>query len=587
MSSADELWVGSGVYKEISATFNMTSPVAETFIRGDITGIHTGDPPGEIIFWSAASNPFYTLSNGTTIVMNGCDNITFEDLSVIGFTWAINANTLTSQNITFRRCMLQGQLDALTMTNAANTPYNWTFDRCFVYGSSDAILILGERHTADYDLNIQIIDSVFLGLNASALRMTSQGAGVGFGYGVDAIRSTFVGRVYTSNAHSVANTHTLQDCLVIGAWTANASGNFSDLGGNIAMSSFTNVTLSEKSRSGLTATWDMPFSLGHEWIWGMQPRIPFSPILSGATGQVSGASVDMTGRPVGDGSSELGEIGTATAGSTTTLTDSGKTWSVDQYKGWFVRITGGTGSGQVKHISGNTATILTIGGQSGDWATNPDATSTYVIYNGAPAETGKATSGSDTTIVDSSAAWRTNQWNGFTVAIGAESKMIISNTATTLTTASWTTDPTANDLYSIYRGSGIDASSGYPGAFQRHDTADLETIVTDAGGIGVSLDGLGSHEFQIPVSAGSVSISVRARYDANHAATNKPQAVLLASPELGITTETVTMTSAADTWETLTFTTQTATSNGVVTVRLISRSAVPYGRAYFDSFAVS
>jgi hypothetical protein len=41
-----------------------------------------------------------------------------------------------------------------------------------------------------------------------------------------------------------------------------------------------------------------------------------------------------------------------------------------------VRLTGGTGAGQVRTISSNTGTVLTV---SASWGTNPDVTSTYVI----------------------------------------------------------------------------------------------------------------------------------------------------------------------------------------------------------------
>lgn len=68
--------------------------------------------------------------------------------------------------------------------------------------------------------------------------------------------------------------------------------------------------------------------------------------------------------------------GTATSGGNTTLTDSTKSWSTDQHLGRVVKITGGTGSGQSKRISANTATQLTV---ESAWSTNPDATSQYKI----------------------------------------------------------------------------------------------------------------------------------------------------------------------------------------------------------------
>jgi hypothetical protein len=71
------------------------------------------------------------------------------------------------------------------------------------------------------------------------------------------------------------------------------------------------------------------------------------------------------------------DSGTATAGGATTLTDSGKSWAVNTYAGYELRIASGTGSGQRRTIASNTATILTV---SSAWATNPDATSVYAIY---------------------------------------------------------------------------------------------------------------------------------------------------------------------------------------------------------------
>jgi hypothetical protein len=137
-------------------------------------------------------------------------------------------------------------------------------------------------------------------------------------------------------------------------------------------------------------------------------------------------------------------------------------------------------------------------------------------------------------------------------------------------------------------GSGLGASAGIllaVGALERHDTASQETSVVDAGSSGIKIVGPGDHDLKIPVDASSTTISIRARYDTNHAATNKPQAILLANPKIGVTAETVTMTAAVDTWQTLTFAAQTPSAKGVVTVRLVSRSAAGNGIAYFDTVA--
>lgn len=76
--------------------------------------------------------------------------------------------------------------------------------------------------------------------------------------------------------------------------------------------------------------------------------------------------------------------GKATAGASTTLTDSGAgqyggTWTTDMWANYKVRIIRGTGQGQVRTISSNTGTVLTV---SSAWHINPDTTSEYYIYGG-------------------------------------------------------------------------------------------------------------------------------------------------------------------------------------------------------------
>ena len=72
------------------------------------------------------------------------------------------------------------------------------------------------------------------------------------------------------------------------------------------------------------------------------------------------------------------ESGTESAHADTTLTEAGKTWTVNQYIGDFLVITGGTGSGQVRRITSNTADTLTVA----TWGTHPSTDSTYEIYEG-------------------------------------------------------------------------------------------------------------------------------------------------------------------------------------------------------------
>lgn len=62
--------------------------------------------------------------------------------------------------------------------------------------------------------------------------------------------------------------------------------------------------------------------------------------------------------------------------STTTFSDSSKSWTADDYIGYVVWIYGGTGEGQYREITDNDTTKLTV---SPAFSTTPDGTSTYRI----------------------------------------------------------------------------------------------------------------------------------------------------------------------------------------------------------------
>lgn len=148
--------------------------------------------------------------------------------------------------------------------------------------------------------------------------------------------------------------------------------------------------------------------------------------------------------------------GIATAGGATTLTDGAAAWTVDAHAGKDVYIYTGTGAGQRRAISSNTATVLTVAA----WAVQPDATSRYrigdaqalfmrvsgmTIYGnksaGNAAVTGAATSGTEQTLTVAGAAWTVNQWadrvtvemlTGTSGNIG-QVRRVLSNTENTLT----------------------------------------------------------------------------------------------------------------------------------------------------------
>lgn len=75
----------------------------------------------------------------------------------------------------------------------------------------------------------------------------------------------------------------------------------------------------------------------------------------------------------GDGF-DAGPVASATA---TALTCAGRTWPINGFANYEVRILTGTGAGQIRTVASNTATTLTV---SAAWTTQPDATSTFGLF---------------------------------------------------------------------------------------------------------------------------------------------------------------------------------------------------------------
>ena len=69
--------------------------------------------------------------------------------------------------------------------------------------------------------------------------------------------------------------------------------------------------------------------------------------------------------------------GTATSGTARTLVDTSQTMTPDRYANYQLRIISGTGMGQRKRITQNTATTFWT---ESNWNVNPDATSVYAVY---------------------------------------------------------------------------------------------------------------------------------------------------------------------------------------------------------------
>ena len=175
-------------------------------------------------------------------------------------------------------------------------------------------------------------------------------------------------------------------------------------------------------------------------------------LFGSITSATNGTSRYVIAEPSGFGAMQTNKIvvkgrsGWATSGTATTLVDSTKNWTNNQWINCRVRVVCGTGIGNEAVITGNSATSLTVA----SWANaTPDATSKYEIMDSFGVVTTSATS--STTITDVNKNWTTNILAGKRLRIiagtGMGTELIIqSNTATVITLTTTTT----TDLSTMY-----------------------------------------------------------------------------------------------------------------------------------------
>jgi predicted CxxxxCH...CXXCH cytochrome family protein len=143
------------------------------------------------------------------------------------------------------------------------------------------------------------------------------------------------------------------------------------------------------------------------------------------------------------------DFGTSTGGSVDTVTDAGKSWAIDEWAGFFVRMKSGDNDGELRKITTNTGTGLTVYAFD-----NPVLYDDYEIVQAMVKETGTATGGDQETVLDSTKAWDVDEWAGNYVLMKSGSnegrvRRIISNTETELTVGMLAEEILNGDSYEI------------------------------------------------------------------------------------------------------------------------------------------
>lgn len=236
-------------------------------------------------------------------------------------------------------------------------------------------------------------------------------------------------------------------------------------------------------------------------------------------------------------SSPIADAGTATGTqSSTTLQDTSKVWSTNQWVNGIVSITSGTGVGQSRRVTSNNANTLTV---SPGWYTTPDSTSLYSIspstttqtnLNGptrvkfdSPSSTspgnlwiddggnnriveylfgsGSGTAAS-TTVTLSTSPWTTGQWSGYQARIisgtgAGDTGVISANAPNSFTVSSWSGTPAPSGavgfVISPLSGASMSLEIGQPAGSTQFTTSASATSVSGLSGpYGLTFDSTGN-----------------------------------------------------------------------------------------------
>lgn len=238
--------------------------------------------------------------------------------------------------------------EALFMTTASNVfLYNFeadTYQQVAASGLSYGNAACGYRSPWSNTYTATGGSTTTIALSSTQIRKVAIGATVEFLTGANAGVRTTVSDVIIDNAATTIIVPTLDNAVANTDTFRMSTGRFFVVGGNNS-NAF-------RSFDVATATWSSALGV--------------VPANIGTDARLTGAYIF----------NQSYATGTATAGSTNTLTNSSKTWTTNQWANYQVRITAGTGRGQIRVISSNTGTALTV---ATNWTTAPDATSEYAI----------------------------------------------------------------------------------------------------------------------------------------------------------------------------------------------------------------
>lgn len=191
IDDGDVLYVGPGIYRECISLAD--TPAAERIVRGDpmnTQGFTDGSdvlvPPNHCVITNMLTDDVTAATNTTTLLLNGNDHITLENLWVESFSTACALDIAAgTEYITIRNCHIFGGVPPLRIQVAASTNSHCTVDRCNIVSPlNNAVNIYCAKcGTADYDCGVLISNCNVMSVQYGFHFLTSL-SGTNFGAGI-------------------------------------------------------------------------------------------------------------------------------------------------------------------------------------------------------------------------------------------------------------------------------------------------------------------------------------------------------------------------------------------------------------------
>jgi hypothetical protein len=544
-TSGDTIYLAPGVYREaLTIGISPASPVTVIgdVLRGQAWAASVRPGPVRWTAWTASD----FVTTGSTSPALTATTKHFMTLVDIWLQSAANTVTLNAgcHDWTFRRCFIQthptSQLP-FAYTGSAGVSANLTLDCCILGGGQSGGFVCSctlPLHTADYDANLTFTNCLFAGIDRTTqLLLTTSASGAGKPRVATIANCTFLpsdNGISIGASWKADGSVKIYGCLLPGglagfAIDGGATGIVTE---DYNLLGATTTALTAGVNSDRANVCPQLLDWGQSALWGFVPRPYMTPLGPAAT-----------------------QLGYGADGTVTTATDLLRR----------ARPAGGGSSALTADVSGT------------------------------------ATAGAGSTLTHGSATWTTNEHRGKLLKLlsgtgAGQNRRVASNTGTVVTTdRPWSTNPASGTTYALVHAGAEKAV----GCYELHDTPILGAAANADGGAGgvLTFVGPGDQDLQLPVDATSTTIAVKVKWDAGHGNTNKPRAILLAAPELGLAaTEDATLGwresktatgTAGSAYETLTFTAVTPSTQGILYLRLQSRSATGAGLCHWDTVTVS